>query len=458
MEKLLLSEICKMVNGKISKTFEDRFITNINTDTRTLEPGDLFLALAGENYDAQNFVDIAVEKGVAAIIATKENVDISVPTIIVEDTQQALIDLATCYRERFNFPVVAVTGSAGKTSTKEMLTCILAGKFKTFSTEKNYNNHIGLPKSILELNSEHQVAVFEMGMNHTGEIDLLTRIAKPTIAIITNVGKAHIEHLETMENIFDAKMEVVNGLEKDGILILNGDDEYLRKASGLGLSQVIIFVGTKDKEHCYLFAENINSDDEGISFDIIFNREKTEVKIPIIGIHNVSNALLTMACALKLGMDIKEIALSLKDCVPSAMRCEVELVGGVKIIKDYYNANPEAMVAAISMLAQSNSKKIAILGEMFELGKHASDEHRKIGKMCKESKVDFTFFVGASSEAFKEGLGEQGIVVSDKSELFKEMDKYIQAGGIKEGDTVLIKGSRGMKMEEVFEYLKERLA
>ncbi len=458
MKNFLLSEICKAVGGDIAKPFEDKHITNINTDTRTLQRGDLFLAISGENFEGEDFIDIAAEKSAAAVITSTENAGISIPVIKVDDTQKALIDLAAYYRERFNFPVIAVTGSVGKTSTKDMLTCILSQKFNTFSSSKNYNNHIGLPKSILGLSEEHQAAVFEMGMNHVGEIDLLTRTAKPTIAIITNIGKAHIGYLGTQENIFKAKMEIVNGLAKDGFLILNGDDAYLRKAADLGLSQEILFVGTKDKGRCYLFAENIAAGDSDISFDIIFNNEKTEIKIPVMGVHNVGNALLGIACALKLGMKAEEIAKALRNFVSSEMRNEIEYVGGVKIIKDYYNANPEAVEAAIKTLTQSDSKRIAILGEMGELGDHAAEEHKKIGQICRESKIDFTFFVGESSEAFAEGLGEQGIVVKTKPKLFAALKKYLDEGNIKEGDTLLIKGSRSMKMEEVFDYLKERLA
>jgi len=409
MKELLLSEIVTAADAEPVYTKQKIIVKSVSTDTRTLKKGDIYFALKGNNFDGHDFVPIAETKGACAVVCSKE-VNTALPVLKVDDTLAALQKLAAYYRTKFNIPIIAVTGSNGKTTAKNMIATVLAAKFRVFFTDKNYNNEIGLPKSMLELDDSYDVAVFEMGMNHFGEIETLSKIAKPDIAVITNIGKAHIGNLGSQENILKAKLEILSGLKKDGLLVLNADDKFLREVKSD--THEVVFIGgganSDGSAHngavcgaaCEISALNIQADDNPSSFDVVYKGQSYPCSLPAIGRHNVTNALFALYCGIKLGIGIKEAIDEIKRFTVSSMRTEAAYVKGITIIKDYYNASPDSSRAALEVLANypSPGKKIAVLGEILELGDFSAQEHANLAKTCNEKKLDYVFFIGADCE------------------------------------------------------------
>jgi alanine racemase len=457
MKELLLSEIITAM-GAVTENYKQQKIPvkSVSTDTRSLKKGDIYIALKGNNFDGHDFVSIAQTKGACAVVCSKD-VDTVLPVLKVNDTLAALQKLAAYYRTKFNIPIIAVTGSNGKTTTKNMIATVLASKFRVFFTDKNYNNEIGLPKSMLELDDSYDVAVFEMGMNHLGEIETLSNIAKPDIAVITNIGKAHIGNLGSQENILKAKLEIISGLKKNGLLLLNAEDKFLKSVK-LETHEIffIVFVGDGGDPDG-ISAVNIQADDNPSSFDVVYKGQTFPCSLPAIGKHNVTNALFALFCGVKLGIDITDAIEEIKRYTVSSMRTETAYVKGITIIKDYYNASPDSARAALEVLENypSTGKKVALLGEIFELGDFSAPEHTNLAKTCNEKKIDYVFFIGADFECFKKEL-KNGECFSDseRDAFLKSLKNYISGGNLKKGDVILIKGSRGMKMEEFYEPLK----
>ena len=454
MEKLLLSDIVKNINAKCD--FEDDIeITGVSTDTRTINKGDLFIALSGEKFDAHDYIDVAENNGACAVVCSKE-VKADVPVLYVDDTLLALHRLAAYYKSTLDIKVVAVTGSNGKTTTRDMTAAVLASKYKVYSTAKNFNNEIGLPKSVLELDNSYDVAVLEMGMNHLGEISRLTNIAKPDIALITNVGKAHIGNLGSQENILKAKLEIIEGLSKDGLLIINGDDALLKTADTKSFEKA--FIGIGEEPHKSLYAKNIQAKDGCTCFTAVYDGKEYSGFIPVLGNYNVLNAMEAMRAGATLGVDISDAFTALEGYKSVGMRQETEIVNGVKIVKDYYNSSPDSARVALETLEThaGSGKKIAFLGEMLELGEYAATEHFNLGKMCEKNKLDFAFFIGDNCDEFKKGMPENSTVFKkdEREALENAIKDFVEKGNINPGDAVLVKGSRGMKMEQFYEYLK----
>lgn len=459
MENIHLSDLCSFL--QIKYDFPHDFqITNICMDTRKILSGDVFLALIGLKHDGHDFIQAAIDKGASAlIVCDKHKGEWGVPVLKVPDTLKALAEIAACYRKKLNIKLVAVTGSSGKTTTKNMITKLLSSKYPVISTYKNFNNQIGLPMSIFELTSEHEVAVLELGMNHLGEIAELSRIASPDMAVITNVGFAHIGNLGSVENILKAKLEIIEGLApQNGLLLLNSDDELLFNVKNIPYSQVL-YAGTDALKPNYIYAESIATLPDGLSFDLVKDGIKTEIFIPIKGRHNINNALLAISCALKMGVSLADIKSNFRYFVNESLRNEEFIYNDITIIKDYYNASPEAMQAALATLQsyENTGKKIAILGEMQELGIFSSQAHRLLGELCREM-TDVAFFVGDSYQDFARGYGESRHVFKTKEELCIYLKEYILADNICAKDVLLIKGSRSMKMEEVFLHIKKFLS
>ena len=456
MKELSLSEIISAMNAAASNYKQQNIkVKGVSTDTRSLKKGDIYIALKGNNFDGHDFVSIAQTKEACAVVCSKD-VDTQLPVLKVNDTLAALQNLAAYYRTKFNIPIIAVTGSNGKTTAKNMIATVLAAKFRVFFTDKNYNNEIGLPKSMLELDDSYDVAVFEMGMNHFGEIETLSNIAKPDIAVITNIGKAHIGNLGSQENILKAKLEIISGLKKNGLLLLNADDKFLRDVK-LDTHEVV-FIGCTDTEAPNgISASNIQADDNPSSFDVVYKEQAYPCSLPAIGKHNVTNALFALYCGIKLGIGIKDAIDEINRFTVSSMRTEVAYVKGISIIKDYYNSSPDSARAALEVLANypSSGKKIALLGEIFELGDFSAPEHTNLAKACNEKKLDYVFFIGMDYECFKKEL-KNGECFSDRERdaFSKSVKNYISGGNLKKCDVILIKGSRGMKMEEFYEPLK----
>jgi alanine racemase len=453
MKKMLLSEIVSNIDAIITNFQQDIMVSGISTDTRSLKKGDLFFALTGTSYDGHDFISIAQAKGACAIVSSYDQ-DATIPILKVNNTLTALQHLAAYYRTKFQIPVIAVTGSNGKTTTKNMIATVLSAKYKVYSTDKNYNNEIGLPKSVLELDDSYDVAVFEIGMNHRGEIKTLAKIAKPDIAVITNIGMAHIGNLGSLEQILAAKLEIRAGLKEHGVLLLNGDDPLLRKAA-TGEQQEF-FVGTA--HHFDLSAQNVKADTNPTYFEVIEKERRSPCFIPTIGKHNVTNALLAILCGLHLNVEIAEAMNEIKRYTAAPMRTELFFIKGVTIIKDYYNTSPESAKEALNILAnyRSKGKKIALLGNMDELGEYSEAAHYHLAKECCCQQLDYVFFLGSEKTAFMRGIRKNHACfeASQRDKLSNALKEFITSGNLKKGDVILIKGSRNMKMEEFYEEIK----
>ena len=455
MKPLKLTDIIININASCDYC-GDMMISGVSTDTRTIQKGDLFIALVGEKFDGHNYISVAEENGAAAVICSRD-VETKLPVLMVDDTLLAYHRLASYYRTLLRVKIVAVTGSNGKTTTRDMTKTVLASKYRVYSTEKNFNNEIGLPKSVLGLDDSYDIAILEMGMNHLGEISRLTNIAKPDVAMITNVGKAHIGNLGSQENILKAKLEILEGLKKDGLLITNGDDKLLWCAETGDFKKQ--FTGIENK-NADIIASDLVSDCGKTYFTVKSGENEAKGFIPVLGKYNVLNSLEAMLCGLHFGIDLKTAFEALENYQSVSMRCESEEINGIVFVKDYYNSSPDSARVALEALSSyaKGGKTVALLGEMLELGEFSEKEHMNLGKMCESNNLDYVFFVGDDFKAFKEGMqsNSQAFPKEEKAKMIDEVKAF--SSNLKAGDAVLVKGSRGMKMEEVFEALKEHLS
>jgi len=449
MKNIYLNEVISGVHGDCRYDTPDFLIKSISTDSRKVKKGDLFIALEGENFDGHDFIGSAVEKGAAAVIAHKPVPgELAVPVITVADTGQALLDLAELYRQKFSQPVIAVTGSVGKTSTKDMIAAALSAKLHVHKTQANFNNNIGLPLTILAWEEAHDAMVVEMGMRGFGEIRALTRAARPDIAVITNIGISHVERLGSKENILKAKLEIVEGMGAKGVLMLNANDPLLRKA-GSYFKGKTVYVG-REIDADYTAYNLVNQGEEGVSFKIKLKGQEYKFHIPALGEHHVSNALFGIACGMELGLSPEEIVAGVASFRPEKLRGDILERSGIKFINDCYNASPDSMKAALEALASlaRGKKAVAVIGNILELGELAGPGHFQVGEMCRELGVDFTAIMGENAGDVARGIGDPR-----KYKIFdchEEIVRYLKYW-LKPGDVVLIKGSRGMKMEKILE-------
>ena len=453
MEKLMLSEVIQAVRGSYGYP-ADVEVKDISTDTRTITEGSLFIALKGANFDGHDFAAQAMEQGAVAVVT--ERPVAGARCLIVDSTAQALLDAASYYRSKFDIPFVGITGSVGKTTTKEMIYSVLARAFKTLKTEANHNNEVGMPKTLLGLDSTHQAAVIEMGMNHKGEISRMSTCCKPTICVITNIGVSHIENLGSQEGILKAKMEILDGADANAPLILCRDDRLLSKAEVYGGRKVWYY--SVSKKDCDVYASDIAADSKGISFTIHYNREKLSARINCLGKHNVKNALAAFCAGAAAGMENDDIIAGLADYKPEGMRQNIITENGITYVLDCYNAAPDSMKASLSVLSDVSvsGRRFAVLGDMLELGKGAARYHKTVGEYVKSSKADVLLCYGENSAYYIEGACDKGFDRENTAhfDTHKELAEYLKAN-LKAGDAVLFKGSRGMKLEEVYEAIKQ---
>mgnify|MGYP000878758315 FL=1 len=448
MEKILLSDIARTVGGTIDIKSE---IGEISTDTRQLIAGSVFIAIRGERFDGHDYVAKAFEKGAVAAITEKQIENY--PCIIVNDTRKAFLDLARYYRSLFNIILVGVTGSVGKTTTKEMIALVLSEKYNTLKTEGNLNNEIGLPKTLLGINKSHKAAVIEMGMSDFGEIERLSNTAIPTISVITNIGFSHIENLKTQEGILKAKLEILSGMSSDAPLVVNADDRLLSTVKD-SLNRRVLTYGIENKTADY-YAKNIYEENNGTIFTVKYQDRDVEVSLPCIGRHNVLNALSAFCIGINSGISEEEIINALKKYKPDELRQNIVKKGEQTVIIDCYNASPDSMKASLSVLlqvkAENNGRKVAVLGDMLELGEMSRQLHENVGRFTEMADVDMLFTYGYDSVYIAEKAKESGVSVmhtDDKAKLVNELKTYLKAG-----DVVLFKGSRGMRLEEVIDGL-----
>jgi UDP-N-acetylmuramoyl-tripeptide--D-alanyl-D-alanine ligase len=465
MLTISLNELLKVTGGELWNNDKGNKIIarGVSIDSRTIQKGNLFVAIPGERFDGHQFVSDAVKKGAGVVIISKEKKGQvkpeefkSVPLVVVEDTKKALREIASWHRKKFDISAVAVTGTNGKTTTKEMIGEVLTSKFKVLKSIKSYNNLIGVPLTLFELNEDTQVLVLELGMSSLGEIGILAETVKPDIGVITNIGLAHLESMESLEKIAQAKFELLDHMSSPYIAVLNADDEFLAKRIEEGKEKTISF-GIQNKAD-FQATELIISDEGYIGFKV---NGKLPINLKLLGEHNVYNALVAFAVGSLLGVDELKIKESLERYTPSELRMELVQIGNIRIINDTYNANPVSMAKALETLKQMKNKgrKIAVLGDMLELGEKTHDYHLEIGKSVAESGIDLLLTVGKLSFAIGQGAKEQGM--SPEKILAFDNNEKISAyllKNLKADDLVLIKGSRKMKLEEVVLSLKSLLS
>ncbi len=447
--ELSLREIINFCGGTLLSGDENTVIKGISTDTRTISGDMLFIPLKGESFDGHNFIDAAVEKGAAAVLTQYEG-NYTVPAIKVEDTRLAMGKIAAFYLKKLNIPTVAITGSVGKTTTKDMVASVLGKHFNVWKTQGNLNNDIGVPLTIFSLLPTHTAAVIEMGMNHFEEISYLTNIVRPDIALITNVGVSHIENLGSREGILKAKCEIFEGLKKGGTAIVNGDNDML--ATLKGSREDLVFFGTSPEFDVY--ADNIKEKGiEGIDCTIRKGDISFDVSIHIPGRHMVSNALAAASTGFALGLSPQEIKAGIEDFEPTKMRMDIIRTPKLTIINDVYNSNPVSAMAAVDVLACSEGKTCAILGDMFELGDFAPSLHFELGQYTAKKNIDEIICIGEISKSIYEGaksVRENNIHYFLTQEEFFTRLKDI----ISDNMTVLVKASRGMHFENTVDKLK----
>jgi UDP-N-acetylmuramoyl-tripeptide--D-alanyl-D-alanine ligase len=455
MDIIRCGEIVKAAGGTLICGSVDAGFGNISTDSRKIAEGDLFIPIVGERFDGHNFIYKALEQGAAGTLTHKQAQAVDGKIVIrVDDTLKALRAISAYYRQKFDIPLIGITGSVGKTTTKEMVASIMMRKFNVLKTEGNFNNEIGLPLTVLRLDRTHQAAVLEMGMSGFGEISRLTSIAKPYIAIITNIGMSHIEKLGSRENILKAKMEILEGLDVDGLVVLNGDDPLLVGLKGL-LKFRTVFYGMGDGLEYR--AENVKANGgKGTDFNIRVGKCTYNMHIPAPGIHNVHNALAAIAAGMEMGISMDEIIEGIASFNPGKMRLNIISHDGMKIINDVYNASPQSMEAAINVLKDMGvgGKTIAVLGDMLEMGEWACKAHMDIGRYLVQKEIDYIVTVGKEAKNIAAGAFESG-ALSDRVASFdtnSQAAEFVKSVA-SEGDIILVKGSRGMKMEEIVSLL-----
>ena len=458
MEPMTIREILEAVDGKLLGEFSDLDLTvkHVFTDSRNPDPGALFIPLVGERFDGHAFLNEALEGGAAGCFTQRER-ESYLPGkfyIKVGSTQKALRDLARHYKQKFRIPFVAVTGSVGKTTTKDMVAAVLGERFKVLKTEGNFNNEVGLPLTLLRLNSNHEICVVEMGMNHFGEIEYLSSIVEPDVAVITNIGDSHIENLGSRENILKAKCEIFSHMDpKKGYVILNGDDPLLEPLRA-SLPFQSVLVGTA--EGLDYRATGVESDGEkSVRCHVRTPRSGFDVEIPALGNHMLYPTLTAAAVAEHFGMTGGEIARGVLRFAPTKMRMNILKRGdGITILNDAYNANPQSIRAAVEVLSKCGGDyKIAVLGDMFELGPFAPTLHAGVGAYLGKAGIDCLVAVGELArhiyDAAKDAMVPQVYWCETKEEA-----KPILAELVKPNSTILVKASRGMAFEELVDDLK----
>ncbi|MET3698550.1 UDP-N-acetylmuramoyl-tripeptide--D-alanyl-D-alanine ligase [Bacillus oleivorans] len=452
-----LEQVAAITNAKLSIPERGQeYIQGVSINTRSIEKGQLFVPLAGEKTDGHQFVEQAFEKGASAAFWKRDlpNPPSGFPLLFVDDPLEALQMMAKAYRDSLKVKVVGVTGSNGKTTTKDMIAKILSGTYSVQKTIGNYNNHIGLPLTLLSLREDTEVIVLEMGMSARGEIQFLSKLARPDVAVITNIGEAHLEDLGSREGIAEAKFEIIAGLNANGLFVYDGDEPLLQAKvqSRSGEFQVISF-GKSD--NCDYYPMSVEAKGEGTEF-IVQALPRTKMFLPVLGLHNVKNALAAIAVARFLQVDEENIKNQLESLSLSAMRMESHKgYNGALVINDAYNASPTSMKAAIELVQslENYPKKVLVLGDMLELGPKEKEFHKEIGHFISADHIQYVYTYGPLARFIAKGIREKGKPIEVKEFSSKDELRNEVKGRLDEQTVLLVKGSRGMKLEEVLEGL-----
>lgn len=458
MKKMTIGEIIKVTDAKVIAVDEldevlVKTISHITQDSREVTQDSLFFAIQGERVDGHQFVTECFEKGVAACLSSK----VIAPKkgsvlLLVPDVKKALLKLAAHYRDKFDIPFIGITGSVGKTTTKDMVASVLAQKYDVLWTQGNYNNDIGVPLTLFRLEDHHQIAVIEMGMNHFGEIHALAEVVRPQLGLISNVGVAHIEYLGSREGILKAKCEMFDFMPQDGVAVLNADNDMLTTLDGK-LPQKLHWFGVDNRKDVY--AENLE----------LLGMEKTkcsvhtpigsfDVVVPMPGEHMVLNALSAVAVGLEMGLSLEEMKAGIENFVPTKNRMNVmKLDNGITVLNDVYNANPVSMKASLDILANADGRKVAILGFMGELGDYAAQMHEEVGAYAAEKGTELLFCIGKFSEYIEQGAKNKGI---KEIHRYDSQEDFWNHGLVllEKGDSILVKASRSMALEKTVEKIQ----
>jgi len=439
-----LEEVAALAGGRLVNGSKETLITSVVHDTRNVVKGSLFVAIVGERLDGHQFLKQAAAKGAKAVVVSRLVAGIKIPQIKVEDTTKALGDLGKAQRLQWGGLVVAVTGSVGKTTVKDMAAHLLSGLFKTLKTQGNFNNQFGLPLTLLRLTEKDEVAVVELGINHPGEMEMLSEIARPDVTVVTAIGEAHLGFFKGKAQLAQEKMKIAASLREGGVRILNGDDPYL-KAKG----DVVTF-GLRNGK---VKATNLKTTAQGTRFTLSAKGQKAPAELQMLGIHNVRNAVAAVSVGLTLGLPLKALADRLSKFKPQAsMRMEMKKLKGVLVINDAYNASPTSMEAALETFKalKTSGRKAAVLGDMLEMGSFAKDAHRRMVKLALSMPIEDLILVGKH-------MKEAGVAILGKDSLRARLfDRAEEAGAylkswVRPKDAVLLKASRGVKLEKVLE-------
>ena len=449
MNSLSLSEIASLSATRLELGNSDLAISHVSTDSRTIKPGDLFVALCGEHFDAHNFLEQVAKAGAAGALVSRDpppGLPQTFAILRAADTLVAYQNLAANYRKTLPLKVLGITGSNGKTSTKDFAASILGRAFRVTKTEGNFNNHVGLPRTILEANSDHQFAVWELGMNHPGEIAALARIASPDAGIISNIGIAHIEFMGSREAIAQEKGALAEAIDPGGFVVLNADDDFSGSIANRTRARVI-FAGIEEGA---IRAIEVKQTAAGCEFTIVESAHRCRAQLPVPGLHMVQNAILAVAAGRAFGVSLEECAAGLVSAPLAKARLQIREIHGVQFIDDSYNANPDSMKAALRTLMEldADGKRIAVLGRMLELGEESERGHREVGEAAATLGIDHLISIGNDTIALaaeQAGLENSAIAqdASDAAEMLNEI--------VGPGDLVLIKGSRSSRTELVLD-------
>lgn len=459
MKKLTMKQIEEGTGGRLIGSGGGTQVEGICTDSRKAKEGDLFFALIGDNHDAHRYIRQVLEAGCCDLVVSDEEAflqakgDYEASAVLVEDTTEALQRLAAYYLKLLDLKKIAVTGSTGKTSTRDMIWYVCNEKFKAGKNVGNLNNHLGVPLTILSFDEDTQVGILEMGMDKFGEIDLLAKIVRPDIGVITNIGLSHIENLGSQEGIFQAKMELTNYFGEGNTLIVHQDEEFLNRDRIGGPYRLVTtgFDGRSD----YIISGIDDFGAEGIQFTLEHQGKTQRVSLPVPGRHNAFNGALAVAAGAQLGITMEEASAGLAKVQLTDKRLTVRGKNGIKVIDDTYNASPDSVKAALDVLMHTRGlRNVAVLGDMFELGEESPGQHRLVGRYAARLGVQLLIAIGKDARFLAEGAREEGLedvrYYEEKKDFLREMDTVIE-----KGDVILVKGSRGMKMEEIVKIIME---
>ncbi len=448
MFELSVKDIVNITSGKLLCGDENTIVRGICTNSKEIEEGNLFVPIIGEKVDAHLFIESALEIGAATLTSMHSGVVIAdKPYIQVSDTIKAMQDIGAYIRSMYHKPVVAVTGSVGKTTTRDMIATALSQCAKVYKTKKNYNSQVGVPITLSYLEEDSDMSVFELGMSDFGQMGILSDMVKPDICVITVIGVAHIEYLKTRENILQEKLSITKSMNKDGILFLNGDDDMLASLK-TETGDKVVYYGTKD--WCDYRAENIRMEDNKYVYDYVHGNKRVKVVLNALGTHNVVNSLAGMAIADYMNMDLDKVAAGFDDF--SGMRQKViDISGKYTIIDDTYNASPDSMKASINVLSEMDctGKRIAVLGDMFELGDNSEKYHYEVGTYLADKNIDELVVIGELSQNILQGVKDAGSSIKCNTLKDNGEASLFLLSVMTPGDVVLIKGSNGMKMDQI---------